>query len=82
MKVIFKIISIVIQFYKLPLGAFIELDIGSTVCSEGDGYLDVCAVITDLPAGGLEIDITVFFNITSTAVNSPGLVTDCKKTGY
>ena len=52
------------------------MDVGSTVCSEGDGYLDVCAVITDLPAGGLEIEVTVFFNITSTAVNSPGLVTD------
>ena len=42
----------------------------------------MCAVITDLPAEGLEIDITVFFNITSTAVNSPGLVTDCKNWLY
>ena len=57
----------------------IDLDVGSTVCSEGDGYLDVCAVISDLPAGGLETDFTVFFNITSTAVNSPGIVTDFRK---
>ena len=39
------------------------MDIGSPVCSEGNGSVDVCAVITGLPAGGLGTDIAVELNV-------------------
>ena len=36
---------------------------GSPFCSEADGTLDVCAVITGVPADGLEMNISVSFNL-------------------
>ena len=44
--------------------ATITLGLDSPVCSEGDGSVDVCAVISGLPAGGLGTDIAVDFNVT------------------
>ena len=33
----------------------------SYTVSEGDGIVKVCTVITDVPAGGIGSDITLFF---------------------
>ena len=43
--------------------ALVSLDLSSPVCSEGNGSVDVCAVISGLPAGGLGTDITVEFDV-------------------
>ena len=43
--------------------------LGNVICSEGDEFVEVCAVINELPAEGLESDITVHFSINGV---SPG----------
>ena len=54
--------------------ARIAVDLGSPVCSEGDGSVDMCAVITGLPAGGLGTDIAVELNVSNdSAGNSVSL---------
>ena len=41
----------------------VELNSPTPVYSEGDGSVDVCVVISGLPAGGLGTDITVEFDV-------------------
>ena len=51
--------------------ATITLALDSPVCSEGNGSVDVCAVISGLPAGGLGVDIAIDLNFTG---DSAGLL--------
>lgn len=41
----------------------VSLDIENLVYSEDDGSVEVCAVISGLPAGGLGTDVIVDFDV-------------------
>ena len=67
----FKLLNIfMLNVFSLDK-AIVTLNLDSPVCSEGDGSVDVCAVITGLPAEGLGTDVAVDFNVTG---DSAGIV--------